>query len=191
MVSSTMESDKLDFEKVFPQFYSVQRNYSSNNESQLILTNLRLQNASEFLYSIIFLLLVTRYLVHTHLIFLCFPSVYWVRDKVWMGKIFVDSTYMIELQKLLDRYSTFDLNFVLLKNLFLVTLKQIMRCGTRNAEFCLRAGTCYAAVPRMVSKMILLAHRSSIRWISNHPIKSFLWFAILNCSLGVQCIIVC
>ncbi|KAK6768231.1 hypothetical protein RDI58_034524 [Solanum bulbocastanum] len=40
-----------------------------NNESPLISTHLRSPNAREFLYSILFLLLVAGYLVRTHLLF--------------------------------------------------------------------------------------------------------------------------
>ncbi|TYH84320.1 hypothetical protein ES332_D02G190000v1 [Gossypium tomentosum] len=68
-----------------------------NNESPLISTHLRSSNVQEFLYLILFLLLVTGYL---------FKKV----------KSFMIPSYMIELRKLLDRYPTSELNSFWLKD---------------------------------------------------------------------------
>ncbi|KAI9075989.1 hypothetical protein K1719_042061 [Acacia pycnantha] len=95
-----------------------------NNESPLISTHLRWLNVREFLYSILFLLLVAGYLVRTHLLFVsrAYSELQTEFEKV---KSLMIPSYMIELQKLLDRYPTSELNSFWLKNLFLVALKQL------------------------------------------------------------------
>nr|YP_009764782.1 Ycf2 [Acrocarpus fraxinifolius]YP_009764799.1 Ycf2 [Acrocarpus fraxinifolius]QIS95059.1 Ycf2 [Acrocarpus fraxinifolius]QIS95076.1 Ycf2 [Acrocarpus fraxinifolius] len=95
-----------------------------NNESPLISTHLRSLNVREFLYSILFLLLVAGYLVHTHLLFVsrAYSELQTEFEKV---KSLMIPSYMIELRKLLDRYPTSELNSFWLKNLFLVALKQL------------------------------------------------------------------
>ncbi|KAK5792958.1 hypothetical protein PVK06_034091 [Gossypium arboreum] len=95
-----------------------------NNESPLILTHLRSPNVQEFLYSILFLLLVAGYLVRTHLLFVsrAYSGLQTEFEKV---KSLMIPSYMIELRKLLDRYPTSELNSFWLKNLFLVALEQL------------------------------------------------------------------
>lgn len=72
------------------------------NEPPLISTYLRSPNVQELLYSIFFLLLVTGYLV-THFLIFCraFIKLQTELEKV---KYLMIPSYMIELQKLLDRY---------------------------------------------------------------------------------------
>ncbi|KAJ7941042.1 Protein Ycf2, partial [Quillaja saponaria] len=95
-----------------------------NNESPLISTHLRSPNVREFLYSILFLLLVAGYLVRTHLLFVsrAYSELQTEFEKV---KSLMIPSYMIELRKLLDRYPTSELNSFWLKNLFLVALEQL------------------------------------------------------------------
>ncbi|GFP92597.1 protein ycf2 b [Phtheirospermum japonicum] len=81
-----------------------------NNESPLILTHLRFSNVQEFLYSIIFLLLVVGYLIRIEF------------ERV--GFLMIQSS-MTELRKLLDRYPTSVPNPFWLKNFFLVALEQL------------------------------------------------------------------
>ena len=95
-----------------------------NNESPLISTHLRWLNVQEFLYSILFLLLVAGYFVRTHLLFVsrAYSELQTEFEKV---KSLMIPSYMIELRKLLDRYPTSELNSFWLKNLFLVALEQL------------------------------------------------------------------
>nr|YP_010290330.1 hypothetical protein RF2 [Anarthria humilis]YP_010290353.1 hypothetical protein RF2 [Anarthria humilis]YP_010290379.1 hypothetical protein RF2 [Anarthria humilis]ULQ64096.1 hypothetical protein RF2 [Anarthria humilis]ULQ64119.1 hypothetical protein RF2 [Anarthria humilis]ULQ64146.1 hypothetical protein RF2 [Anarthria humilis] len=81
-------------------------------------------NVWEFLYSILFLLLVAGYFVHSHLFFVSRASRELQTD---LGKIksLMIPSYMIELRKLLDRYPTSERNSFWLKNLFLVALGQL------------------------------------------------------------------
>ena len=97
-----------------------------NNESPppLIWTHLRLTNAREFLYSILFLLLVAGYLVRIHLLFVSRASSE-LQTELEKIKFLMIPSYMIELRKLLDRYPTSELNSFWLKNLFLVALEQL------------------------------------------------------------------
>ncbi|KAG6750212.1 hypothetical protein POTOM_047304 [Populus tomentosa] len=95
-----------------------------NNEPPLISTRLRSPNVREFLYSILFLLLIAGYLVRTHLLFVsrAYSELQTEFEKV---KSLMIPSYMIELRKLLDRYPTSELNSFWLKNLFLVALEQL------------------------------------------------------------------
>nr|UEV85713.1 hypothetical protein RF2 [Eschscholzia californica]UEV85732.1 hypothetical chloroplast RF2 [Eschscholzia californica] len=97
-----------------------------NNESPvpLIWTHLRSPNAREFLYSILFLLLVAGYLVRTHLLFVSRASSELQTEFEKIKSLMIPS-YMIELRKLLDRYPTSELNSFWLKNLFLIALEQL------------------------------------------------------------------
>nr|YP_010163418.1 hypothetical chloroplast RF21 [Parochetus communis]QRI61210.1 hypothetical chloroplast RF21 [Parochetus communis] len=98
--------------------------FHRNNESPLISTHLRSLNIREFLYSILFLLLVIGYFVHTHLLSVSrFYSE--LQTEFKQVKSLMIPSYMIELQKLLDRYPTSELNSFWLKNLFLVALEQL------------------------------------------------------------------
>ncbi|KAK4708687.1 hypothetical protein R3W88_029612 [Solanum pinnatisectum] len=94
-----------------------------NNESPLISTHLRSPNAREFLYSILFLLLVAGYLVRTHLLFVSRPLVSFCR--VRKVKSLMIRSSMIELLNIMDRYTTSETNSLRLKNLFLVALEQL------------------------------------------------------------------
>ncbi|KAE9603085.1 hypothetical protein Lalb_Chr12g0206601 [Lupinus albus] len=78
----------------------------------------------EFLYSILFLLLVVGYLVRTHLFFVsrAYSELQTEFEKV---KSLMIPSYTIELRKLLDRYPTSELNAFWLKNFFLVALEQL------------------------------------------------------------------
>nr|AKF00744.1 hypothetical chloroplast RF21 [Satakentia liukiuensis] len=97
-----------------------------NNESPvpLIWTHLRSTNAREFLYSILFLLLVAGYLVRIHLLFVSRASSELQTELEKIKSLMIPS-YMIELRKLLDRYPTSELNSFWLKNLLLVALEQL------------------------------------------------------------------
>nr|YP_010478081.1 Ycf2 [Carpesium cernuum]YP_010478100.1 Ycf2 [Carpesium cernuum]UVI59525.1 Ycf2 [Carpesium cernuum]UVI59544.1 Ycf2 [Carpesium cernuum] len=93
-----------------------------NNESPLISTHLT--NVREFLYAILFLLLVAAYLVCTHLLFVFGASSELQKEFEKVKSLMIPSS-MIELRKLLDRYPTSEPNSFWLKNLFLVALKQL------------------------------------------------------------------
>nr|YP_009699259.1 Ycf2 [Nasa urens]YP_009699276.1 Ycf2 [Nasa urens]QEJ86869.1 Ycf2 [Nasa urens]QEJ86870.1 Ycf2 [Nasa urens] len=95
-----------------------------NNESPLISTHLRSPNVREFLYSILFLLLVAGYLVRTHLLFVSRASSELQTEFEKVKSLMIPSS-MIELRKLLDRYPTSEPNSFWLKNLFLVALEQL------------------------------------------------------------------
>nr|QXO04073.1 Ycf2 protein [Goodyera repens]QXO04090.1 Ycf2 protein [Goodyera repens] len=97
-----------------------------NNESPipLIWAHLRSTNAREFLYSIFFLLLVAGYLVRIHLLFVSRASSELQTELEKIKSLMIPS-YMMEFQKLLDRYPTSELNSFWLKNLFLVVLEQL------------------------------------------------------------------
>ncbi|GAB2269846.1 function [Dionaea muscipula] len=92
------------------------------NESPLISTHLRLSNVREFLYSILFLLLVAGYLVQAHL-GLVFGASIELETGFEKVKFWMIPSYMIELRELLDRYPIED-SFCL-KKLFLVARNQI------------------------------------------------------------------
>nr|YP_010267273.1 hypothetical protein Ycf2 [Impatiens macrovexilla var. yaoshanensis]YP_010267293.1 hypothetical protein Ycf2 [Impatiens macrovexilla var. yaoshanensis]UIF93834.1 hypothetical protein Ycf2 [Impatiens macrovexilla var. yaoshanensis]UIF93854.1 hypothetical protein Ycf2 [Impatiens macrovexilla var. yaoshanensis] len=87
-------------------------------------THLRSPNVREFLYSILFLLLVAGYLVHTHLLFVSRASSELQTEFEKVKSLMIPSS-MIELRKLLDRYPTSEPNSFWLKNLFLVVLEQL------------------------------------------------------------------
>nr|BBM95879.1 hypothetical protein [Camellia sinensis] len=87
-------------------------------------THLRSPNVREFLYSILFLLLVAGYLVRTHLLFVSRASSELQTEFEKVKSLMIPSS-MIELRKLLDRYPTSEPNSFWLKNLFLVALEQL------------------------------------------------------------------
>ncbi|GKC16065.1 hypothetical chloroplast RF21 [Tanacetum coccineum] len=93
-----------------------------NNESPLISTHLT--NVREFLYAILFLLLVVAYLVCIHILFVFGASSELQTEFEKVKSLMIPSS-MIELRKLLDRYPTSEPNSFWLKNLFLVALKQL------------------------------------------------------------------
>nr|YP_010121606.1 Ycf2 [Pinguicula alpina]YP_010121622.1 Ycf2 [Pinguicula alpina]QRE78582.1 Ycf2 [Pinguicula alpina]QRE78583.1 Ycf2 [Pinguicula alpina] len=95
-----------------------------NNESPLISTHLRSPNVREFLYSILFLLLVAAYLVRTHLLFVSRASSELQTEFEKVKSLMIPSS-MMELRKLLDRYPTSAPNSFWLKNIFLVALEQL------------------------------------------------------------------
>nr|YP_010566583.1 hypothetical protein RF2 [Medicago heyniana]UZC32050.1 hypothetical protein RF2 [Medicago heyniana] len=89
------------------------------NESPLISTHLR-----EFFVLILILLLVTGYLVYTHLLFVSRFSKELHTEFEEVKSLMIPS-YMIELEKLLDRYPVSELNsFGLIKDMFLIALEQ-------------------------------------------------------------------
>ncbi|MFS7916780.1 Protein Ycf2 [Helianthus anomalus] len=92
------------------------------NESALISTHLT--NVREFLYAILFLLLVAAYLVCTHLLFVFGASSELQAEFENVKSLMIPSS-MIELQNILDRYPTSEPNYFWLMNLFLVALKQL------------------------------------------------------------------
>ena len=93
-----------------------------NNESPLISTHLT--NVREFLYAILFLLLVAAYLACTRLLFVFGASSELQTEFEKVKSLMIPSS-MIELRKLLDRYPTSAPNSFWLKNLFLVALEQL------------------------------------------------------------------
>lgn len=95
-----------------------------NNESPLISTHLRSPNVREFLYSILFLLLIAGYVVRTHLLFVS-RAYSELQTEFERFKSLMIPSYMIELRKLLDRYPPSELNSFWLKNLFLVAVEQL------------------------------------------------------------------
>nr|YP_009679646.1 Ycf2 [Trichopus zeylanicus subsp. travancoricus]YP_009679664.1 Ycf2 [Trichopus zeylanicus subsp. travancoricus]QDP69961.1 Ycf2 [Trichopus zeylanicus subsp. travancoricus]QDP69979.1 Ycf2 [Trichopus zeylanicus subsp. travancoricus] len=121
-----------------------------NNESPVLLiwTHLRSTNAREFLYSILFLLLVAGYLVRIHLLFV-FRASSELQTELEKIKSLMIPSYMIELRKLLYRYPTSELNSFWLKNLFLVALEQLgdsleeIRGSTSGGNMLLGGGPAY------------------------------------------------
>nr|YP_009739308.1 hypothetical chloroplast RF21 [Hyacinthoides non-scripta]YP_009739325.1 hypothetical chloroplast RF21 [Hyacinthoides non-scripta]QIC20127.1 hypothetical chloroplast RF21 [Hyacinthoides non-scripta]QIC20144.1 hypothetical chloroplast RF21 [Hyacinthoides non-scripta] len=121
-----------------------------NNESPvpLIWAHLRSRNTREFLYSILFLLLVAGYLVRIHLLFVSRASSELQTELEKIKSLMIPS-YMIELRKLLDRYPTSELNSFWLKNLFLVALEQLgdsleeIRGSTSGGSMLLGGGPAY------------------------------------------------
>ena len=110
--------------KCLPNLLLSEEMIHRNNESPSISTHLRSPNVREFLYSILFLLLIAVYLVRTHLLFVsrAYSELQTEFEKV---KSLMIPSYMIELRKLLDRYPTYERNSFWLKNLFLVALEQL------------------------------------------------------------------
>nr|YP_010727102.1 Ycf2 protein [Filipendula vestita]YP_010727118.1 Ycf2 protein [Filipendula vestita]WDZ66636.1 Ycf2 protein [Filipendula vestita]WDZ66637.1 Ycf2 protein [Filipendula vestita] len=96
-----------------------------NNESPSISTHLRSPNVRELLYSILFLLLVAGYLVCTHLLFVSRDSSE-LQTEFERIKFFMIPSYMIELEKLLDRYPPPKPNSSRLKNIFLVAVGRLV-----------------------------------------------------------------
>nr|YP_010723585.1 Ycf2 protein [Freesia laxa]YP_010723602.1 Ycf2 protein [Freesia laxa]WDW26955.1 Ycf2 protein [Freesia laxa]WDW26972.1 Ycf2 protein [Freesia laxa] len=123
-----------------------------NNESPvpLIWAHLRSRNAREFLYSILFLLLVAGYLVRIHLLFVSRASSELQTELEKIKSLMIPS-YMIELRKLLDRYPTSELNSFWLKNLFRVALEQLgdsleeIRGSASGGNMLLGGGPAYGA----------------------------------------------
>ena len=89
------------------------------NESPLISTHL-----SEFFVLIFILLLVTGYLVHTHVFFVSRFSKKLQTEFEEVKSLMIPS-YMIELEKLLDRYPLSELNSFGLKDMFLIAREQL------------------------------------------------------------------
>nr|YP_009141474.1 hypothetical chloroplast RF21 [Lathyrus tingitanus]AIL56000.1 hypothetical chloroplast RF21 [Lathyrus tingitanus] len=95
----------------------------TNNESTFISTHLRSLNIDEFLFSILLLLLITGYLVHTHLSFVS-RSCNELQTEFEEVKSLIIPSYIIELQKLLDRYLTSEQNSFWLQYSFRIALEQ-------------------------------------------------------------------
>nr|YP_010010810.1 hypothetical chloroplast RF21 [Tibetia himalaica]QOI00429.1 hypothetical chloroplast RF21 [Tibetia himalaica] len=100
--------------------------FHRNNESPLTSTHprslTRSLNIREFLYSILFLLFVTGYLIYTHLLFVSRFSRE-LQTEFEQVKSFMIPTYMIELRKLLDKYPISDFNWFW--ELFRVPIEQL------------------------------------------------------------------
>ena len=86
-------------------------------------TQLVSSNVWEFFYSILFLLLVSRYRVPTHFIFVLRASSK-LQTEFEKTKSLAIPSYMVEFRKLMGKYSLAVPNFFWLKNLFLVVLEQ-------------------------------------------------------------------
>nr|UJH20805.1 hypothetical chloroplast RF21 [Corybas cryptanthus] len=113
------------FSKCLQNIILSEERIHQNNESPvpLIWAHLRSTNAREFLYSIFSLLLVAGYLVRIHLLFVSRASSELQTELEKIKSLMIPS-YIIEFQKLLDRYPTSELNSFWLKNLFIVVLEQ-------------------------------------------------------------------
>nr|YP_010173238.1 hypothetical chloroplast RF2 [Medicago secundiflora]QSJ48419.1 hypothetical chloroplast RF2 [Medicago secundiflora] len=100
------------------------------NESPLISTHL-----TEFFVLILILLLVTGYLVHTHLFSVSRFSNELQTEFEEVKSLMIPS-YMIELEKLLDRYPISEENSFGLRDMFLVTLEHFLeeRRGSASAR---------------------------------------------------------
>nr|YP_011014262.1 Ycf2 protein [Arenaria przewalskii]YP_011014280.1 Ycf2 protein [Arenaria przewalskii]WQA10668.1 Ycf2 protein [Arenaria przewalskii]WQA10686.1 Ycf2 protein [Arenaria przewalskii] len=95
-----------------------------NNESPLIWTHLGSQNVLDLFYSILFLLLVAGYLVHTHLRFVLRASSE-LQTEFEKVQSLMTPSYTIELLKLLDRYPPSESNSFWFENIFLVAQEQL------------------------------------------------------------------
>nr|YP_010132592.1 hypothetical protein RF2 [Vicia cracca]QQD90339.1 hypothetical protein RF2 [Vicia cracca] len=98
--------------------------FHTENESPFISTHLRSLNMEEFLFSIVLLLLVTGYLVHTHLFFVSRFSNELQTEFEQVKSLMIPS-YIVELQKLLDRYPLSEQNSFWLKDIFRVAREQL------------------------------------------------------------------
>nr|YP_010293014.1 hypothetical protein RF2 [Eriocaulon alpestre]YP_010293031.1 hypothetical protein RF2 [Eriocaulon alpestre]YP_010473212.1 hypothetical protein RF2 [Eriocaulon faberi]YP_010473229.1 hypothetical protein RF2 [Eriocaulon faberi]ULQ65804.1 hypothetical protein RF2 [Eriocaulon buergerianum]ULQ65295.1 hypothetical protein RF2 [Eriocaulon alpestre]ULQ65312.1 hypothetical protein RF2 [Eriocaulon alpestre]ULQ65821.1 hypothetical protein RF2 [Eriocaulon buergerianum]UVH66235.1 hypothetical protein len=106
-------------------FLSEERIHRNNESPALLLwAHLRSTHAREFLYSIPFLLLFAGYLVRIHLLFASRASSE-LQTELEKIQSWMIPSYKMELQKLLDRYPTSELNSFWLKNIFLVVLEQL------------------------------------------------------------------
>nr|ATG26936.1 hypothetical chloroplast RF2 [Cyphia elata var. gerrardii]ATG26961.1 hypothetical chloroplast RF2 [Cyphia elata var. gerrardii] len=109
-----------------------------NNESPLISTHRRSTNVREFLYSILFLLLVAGYLVCTEL-FSVFRTASELQTEFEKVKSLMMESSMIEIElvKLLDKYPISESNsfWLRLKNLFLVALENMLLVNAYGIRF--------------------------------------------------------
>nr|UZP47114.1 hypothetical chloroplast RF21 [Allium triquetrum]UZP47115.1 hypothetical chloroplast RF21 [Allium triquetrum] len=142
-----------------------------NNESPvpLIWAHLRSRNAWEFLYSILFLLLVAGYLVRIHLLFFSQASSELQTELEKIKSLMIPS-YMIELRKLLDRYPTSELNSFWLKNLFLVALEKI-RGSASGGNMLLGGGPTYGVKSICSKKKYLNRNLNDLLSIIPNPIN--------------------
>nr|YP_009138898.1 hypothetical chloroplast RF21 [Lathyrus venosus]AIK21340.1 hypothetical chloroplast RF21 [Lathyrus venosus] len=97
--------------------------FHTNNESPFISTHLRSLNIQEFLFSILLLLLISGYLVHTHLFFVSRFSNELQTEFEQVKSLMIPS-YIIELQKLLDTYLPLEQNSFWLQYIFQNALEQ-------------------------------------------------------------------
>jgi len=98
--------------------------FHPKNESPFISTHLKSLNMEEFLFSILLLILVTGYLVHTHIFFVSRFSNELQTEFEQVKSLMIPS-YMMELQKLLDRYPISEQNSFWLKDIFRVAREQL------------------------------------------------------------------
>nr|UGK72100.1 hypothetical chloroplast RF21 [Kaempferia rotunda]UGK72117.1 hypothetical chloroplast RF21 [Kaempferia rotunda] len=166
--------------KCFQNLLLSEETIHRNNESPvpLIWTHLRLTNAREFLYSILFLLLVAGYLVRIHLLFVSRASSELQTELEKIKSLMIPS-YMIELRKLLDRYPTSEseLNSFWLKNLFLVALEQLgdfleeIRVSASGGNMLLVGGSAYGVKSIRSKKKYLNINLIDLRSIIQNPIN--------------------
>nr|YP_009366299.1 Ycf2 [Aloysia citrodora]YP_009366318.1 Ycf2 [Aloysia citrodora]ARJ61842.1 Ycf2 [Aloysia citrodora]ARJ61843.1 Ycf2 [Aloysia citrodora]UVF35516.1 Ycf2 protein [Aloysia citrodora]UVF35536.1 Ycf2 protein [Aloysia citrodora]UVF36543.1 Ycf2 protein [Aloysia citrodora] len=102
---------------------AIYRNRNRNNESPLRSTHLRSPNVQEFLYSILFLLLVAGYLVATHLLVVSWASSE-LQTEFEKFKSLMMKSSISEVEKLLDRYPTSEPNAFW--NIFLFALQLLV-----------------------------------------------------------------
>nr|UZC31140.1 hypothetical protein RF2 [Medicago coronata] len=103
----------------FLHYFLVSTSMLVENESPWISKHL-----SELFVLILILLLVTGYLVHTHIVFVSRFSNELQREFEEVKSLTIPS-YMIELEKLMDRYPISELNSFGLKDMFVVALEQL------------------------------------------------------------------
>nr|YP_009436266.1 hypothetical chloroplast RF2 [Cyphia banksiana]YP_009436289.1 hypothetical chloroplast RF2 [Cyphia banksiana]ATG26443.1 hypothetical chloroplast RF2 [Cyphia banksiana]ATG26468.1 hypothetical chloroplast RF2 [Cyphia banksiana] len=115
--------------KCFHTLLLVEEMFPRNNESPLISTHLRSTNVREFLYSILFLLLVAGYLVCRELCSVFHTASQLQTEFEKVKSLMMESSMIeIELVKLLDKYPISESNsfWLRLKNLFLVALENML-----------------------------------------------------------------
>nr|YP_009758329.1 hypothetical chloroplast RF21 [Vavilovia formosa]QIN90136.1 hypothetical chloroplast RF21 [Vavilovia formosa] len=99
--------------------------FHTNYESPFISAHLRSLNIEEFLFSILLLLLITGYFVHTHL-FVVSRFSNELQTEFEQVKSLMIPSYIIELRKLLDTYLPSELNSFWLKYIFEFALEQFV-----------------------------------------------------------------
>nr|YP_010565500.1 hypothetical chloroplast RF21 [Yoania squamipes]UZA66562.1 hypothetical chloroplast RF21 [Yoania squamipes] len=129
-----------------------------NNESPvtLIWSHMRSPNAWEFLYSIIFLLIVAGYIIHRHIIF--FSRVYSeLQTELEHIKYLMIPSYMIGFKEILNRYPTSELNPLWLKNIFIVVMEEL-RSYASGGNMLLGGGPTYGikSLKSLCSKINLI-----------------------------------
>jgi hypothetical protein len=110
-VKSMVKLKRLTFlSKCLHNLFMFEEKIHQNNKSLLISTHLRTPNVGEFLSLIVFLFLVAGYLICTYFFFVS-RAYNELQKELKNIKSLMIPSYMIELRKLLDKYSIFELNF--------------------------------------------------------------------------------